>query len=178
MRAKKSHGKVFGQIYNIIGDLGYKHTSNFLVKADPQQFYQRSPADERRFYIQMVKQMKDADVCVFEISRHSLGIGYAVNLSLEFGKPTLLLYQANHKPYLFSAIKSDRLMMVEYTTQDLAETLQDALEEAKNHIDIRFTFFITPKINEFLRFIIKNKKTPRAVYLRSMLEREMKKEGF
>ena len=146
MRAKKIYKDAFQKIYCIVKDLGYKHTSDFLLKANADEFYHRTPGEEKAFYHKMVSQIKSADVCVFEVSRHSLGIGYSVNLALDFGKPVLLLHEAGRRPYLFSAIKSDRLQMLEYNQADLKEVLADALEEAKNNIDIRFTFFVTPKI--------------------------------
>ena len=178
MRAKKLHQEIFQKIYRAISELGFKHTSEFLMKADPEEFYKRSPTDEKAFYNTMVKQIKTADVCMFEVTRHSLGIGYSVNLALDFGKPVVLLYQTGHKPYLFSALKNDKLIMAEYSSSTLKETVKDALNEAKNNIDIRFTFFITPRINQFLRSITRHKKTPRAVYLRGLLEKEMAKVNF
>jgi hypothetical protein len=178
MRAKKINGDIFTKIYQTIIDLGYKHTSDFLLKADPDEFYQRTPKDEKEFYKKMVSQIKSADVCVFEVSRHSLGIGYAVNMALDFGKPVVLLHQSGRKPYLFSAVKTDKLKLVEYNMTNLKGLLQDMLDEARSNIDIRFTFFITPKINQFLRYITRVKKIPRAVYLRTLLDKEMEKEKF
>jgi hypothetical protein len=178
MRAKKLFQDIFENIYHAIEELGYKHTSDYLLKADAEQFYKRKPTEEKRFYQSMVKQIKAADVCVFEVSRHSLGIGYSVNLALDFGKPVILLYQSGHRPYLFSALNSDKLIMSEYAPHSLKTVIKSTLSEAKDNIDIRFTFFITPEINQFLRYITRQKNTPRAVYLRDLLAREMGKSGF
>lgn len=178
MRAKKTSGPLLEQIYRTIERLGYKHTSDFMITVDPVKFYQRQPKEERSFYRTMLKQIKAADVCVFEVSRHSLGIGFSVNLALDFGKPVILLYQSGHQPYLFSALKSDKLIMGEYTPETLAHVVKNTLSEAKDNIDIRFTFFITPKINQYLRTITRTQKLPRAVYLRHLLEREMGKARF
>ena len=105
MRAKKLYEDTFKKIYDLVIRLGYKHTSDFLLKSDPDEFYKRTSSDEKNFFKKMVSQIKSADVCIFEVSRHSLGIGYSVNLALDLGKPTILMHQSNSKPYLFSAIK-------------------------------------------------------------------------
>jgi hypothetical protein len=43
------------------------------------------------------------------------------------------------------------------------------------NIDTRFNFFISPKIGNFLDWIAKKKKLPRAVYLRKLIEDDMDK---
>ena len=178
LRAKKLYQKNFEKIYQIIRDLGHKHTSSFLIKADPDVFYKRKGGEFAKFYKKLVSKIKKADVCVFEVSLHSLGIGYCVDLALQLGKPTVLLYLKGNKPVFFAGIESDRVQLYEYEMDDLRGVLQDALEVAKSLIDIRFTFFVTSKINNFLTWIAKDKKIPRAVYLRQLLAQEMKKEDF
>ncbi len=179
LRAKKLYQKEFELIYKTIKNLDYKHTSDFLLEADPADYYKRKTgADFNKFYKKLVQQLKKADICVFEVTLHSLGIGYCVNLALEMGKPVVLLFQKDSNPLFFKGIKSDKLQMYEYSLGDLKEILESALEMAKEVLDIRFTFFIDPKINNFLAWVKKTKKTPRSVYLRKLIEEAMKKENY
>ena len=39
LRAKTKYLDIFREIYNIIERLGHKSTSNFLLKADPEEYY-------------------------------------------------------------------------------------------------------------------------------------------
>jgi hypothetical protein len=175
LRAKKYHQDIFEKIYKIIKDLCYNHTSDFIIKAKPIKYYKEGQ-DFAKFYQKLVSQIKKADVAVFEVTMHSLGIGYCVDLALHMGKPVVLLYQKDANPIFFKGIKSDRLQLYEYSSEkDLQQVLKGALEMAKDMIDIRFTFFISPEINRFLAWIAKHKKTPRAVYLRNLIESDMKK---
>jgi hypothetical protein len=179
LRAKKLYKKEFEKIYKIIDKLSYFHTSDFLLKADPDDYYKRkSGEDFNKFYKKLSRQLKSSDICVFEVTLHSLGIGYCVNLALEMGKPVILLFKKDSNPIFFKGIKSDKLQMHEYKSEDLEEILISALEIAKDSLDIRFTFFIDSKINDFFSWIKKTKKVPRSVWLRGLIEREMKKEGY
>lgn len=178
LRAKKLYKKNFELIYKLIEKLGHKHTSDFLIKSDPEKFYKLGSGDFSQFYKKLTSQIKKADVCVFEVSLHSLGIGYCVNLAIEIGKPVILLYLKGENPVFFKGIKSERVQIYEYEPKQLKDVLTDALQVAKEMIDIRFTFFITPEIIRFLNFISKKNKIPRAVYIRSLLDEAIKKENF
>jgi hypothetical protein len=58
----------------------------------------------------------------------------------------------------------------------LEEKLKGALERAKEQSDIRFNFFVTPQILSYLSWLSGRKRIPRAVFLRTLIEREMKKD--
>ncbi|MFC1711285.1 hypothetical protein ACFLZ1_01730 [Patescibacteria group bacterium] len=178
LRAQKYYKKTFDLIFKYIKSLGYSHTSDFLITADPNKYY-KDRFNFEKFYKVLTAQMKKASVCVFEVSLHSLGIGFCVDLALQMGKPVVLLYKKGHNPIFFKGIRSEKLQLYEYQSDDdLKEVLKDALEIAKGMSDIRFTFFINSKINQFLTWIAKVKKVPRAVYLRDLIQEAMKKEGF
>lgn len=176
LRAKKQYGQNFKLIYDFIKEFGYSHTSDFIISHDPDDFYKKG--DFAKFYQNLLNQIKKADICVFEVTLHSLGIGYCVNLALQMGKPVILLYYQNSNPVFFKGLKSDKLQIYKYTRDNIKEVLVDALTIAKEAVDIRFTFFITPQINRFFNWIAKNKKIPRAVYLRNLLDIAIKKENF
>jgi len=178
LRAKRLYKTNFEKIYRVITDLGYKHTSNFLLEANPEDYYQRKGEDFAKFYKNLTSQIKKADICVFEVTLHSLGVGYCVNLALQMGKPVVLLYQKGGNPIFFKGIKSEKFLLYEYELSEIKEVLEEALETAKEATDIRFTFFINPKINQFLSWVKKNKKIPRSVYLRHLIQDAMKKENY
>lgn len=178
VKAKSRLEKNFQAIYTSIKELGHRHVSDFLINIDPKAFYTRSFKDAGEEYKAMVKKMKSAEVVVFEVTVPSLGIGYLVNLVLEMEKPVILLHTPEASPYLFRFIKSDKLQICEYTLANIKQVLSSAFKDAKESTNVRFTFFVTPKILDFLDFIAKKKHTPRAVFLRRLVEEAMKKEKF
>lgn len=178
VRAKATLDKNFKAIYNTIKKLGHKNVSDFLVKVEPEKFYSRSTDTAGHEYKDMVKKVKSSDVVVFEVSLSSLGIGYLVNMVLAMEKPVVLLHTKNRSPYLFKFLKNDKLQIYEYSIDNLKDVLTSALDVAKESTSVRFTFFVTPKILHFFDYIAKQKKIPRAVYLRRLISESMKKEKF
>jgi hypothetical protein len=54
---------------------------------------------------------------------------------------------------------------------DQAVVVFDYLSDTQ---DVRFNFFISPQIGNYLDWVSKNKRIPRAVYLRRLIEEDMK----
>ena len=69
----------------------------------------------------------------------------------------------------------DRIKNVLKAIKELKDVLKYAVEEAKNQLDVRFNFFVTPEILSYLDWITQRRRIPRAVYLRKMIEDDMKK---
>jgi len=177
VRNIRFYKKNIKDIYRIIKSLGYKHVSDFVIKVDPKKFYEGSPEESESFYREIVSGIKEADICVFEISLDSAGVGYSVNLALDSGKPVIVLHVPDRIPYLLQMIRSHpKIQVLSYKASNLKGILKNALESAKDQTDIRFTFFLTPKLVEYLDFVKRVKKTARATLLRRLIEGEMKKD--
>jgi len=175
-RTKKFYKKNIEAIYQAIEKLGYQQVTDFILKVDPNIFYERSPQEAALFYKKMVSEIKKADICVFEISLDSAGIGYSVNLALDAGKPVIALHVPEQVPYLLRMIQHPKIQVIEYTVADLPRILKDALEIAKEQVDIRFTFFLTSQLVEYLDHIKKHRKVARATFLRRLIEGAMKRD--
>ena len=67
----------------------------------------------------------------------------------------------------------DLLLLAPYNDGNLETVLADALDYASSHQDVRFNFFISPAIGNYLDWISKEKKIPRSVYLRNLIEKDM-----
>ena len=78
------------------------------------------------------------------------------------------------KPHILQYQGQEALYFVEYTDTNLEKVLEEYIEYAKEHSDTRFNFFISPQIGTFLDWISRKKKLPRAVYLRRLIEEDMK----
>jgi hypothetical protein len=122
----------------------------------------------------MSKTIANCDVVVCEASFPStISIGHEVSVALDKGKPIIALYQPKKEPGVLEGINSERFMLLEYTQKDLKEVLDYGMEGAVEQIDVRFNFFISPKISKYLDKVSKETKTPRAVYLRNLIEEDM-----
>ena len=139
--------------------------------------YKMSETDRKRLYRLMVRNMDKADFCVFEASYPStLHIGHEITLAMDKNKPVIVLYTKNHEPILFRGMDNDKVRWIEYSNDDLEKLLNQAIEEAKKHMDVRFNFFVSPKILNYLDWVAQKRMIPRSVFLRNLIEREMKKD--
>ncbi len=126
-----------------------------------------------------VKTLDKCDLSVFEASFPStLHIGHEITLAIQKGKPVIVLYkeEPGKEPLMFKGMEGEKVIWVSYTPDTLAQKLRAAVEEAKKIQDVRFNFFVSPRILEYLDWVAKNRMIPRSVFLRDLIEREMKKD--
>lgn len=171
-RALKTHKESHLKIYNAIEKKG-KHLSELVINADPDNFYKAEYENVVKHYHDTIVNLKKADVIVAEVSMHSMSMGFLVNKALELSKPVIALYRSGHEPFFLTGIDDTLLQIIEYNDLDVEEKVTDALDYASSQQDTRFNFFVSPKHINFLDWIAKNKKIPRSVFLRRLIEKEM-----
>lgn len=170
-RGKKDHDKNYASIYKAVEELGHTHTTKFLINVDASKFYLTNIDD---FFEETLKDLKRADVCIFEASIPSLAIGYLVNEAIKCSKPVIIFHTGEYIPHFLMGIHDENVQIVSYNEENLNQTLNFALNFAKDKSDVRFNFFISPSIGNYLDWISKHKNLPRSVYLRKLIEEDMK----
>jgi len=178
-RAIQKNGKLLTDLYEVIQELGYEQLSDFVVKIDPGKFYEKTRAELEKHHRQTVKQISKADIAVFEVSVNSLSTGFLINLALDMGKSVVLVSGEKNEPILFRSVDLDKLLYAVYKETDregLKIMMERVLKRAAKQIDTRFNFFVSPKMANFLDWVAREKKIPRAVFLRRLIDKEMKKE--
>ena len=176
-RIKEQYAKEIKRIYELVEKFGFKHTSNFIIEAQPKDYYRLTAEELNSLHQKNLKSIKKADICLFEASLHDLSVGFLINYSLDLGKTVIILSQSKEVLLSFESMKSGSLILVYYSEKNLKEKLKEALEQAKKKIDIRFNFFVTPQILSYLNWLSGRRRIPRAVYLRGLIEREMKRDA-
>jgi len=175
-RIKTSYPDSIHLIYKIIKDLGYSHTSNWVDRVDPKSFYEMTSIELENHNERILKELKSADICVFDTSLPSLSVGYLINMSIDLSKQVIVLTQSDSPSFVLGWVKSDALFLVKYTTENVVKLLKELLKKAEDNSDVRFNFFVSPKILNYLDFVAKHRMVPRSVFLRNLIEREMKKD--
>lgn len=139
--------------------------------------FEMPESEKKKMYKEVRSMMKKADLCVFEASYPStLHIGHEITLAMGENKPVIVLYVKGREPILFRGIEDKKVWWVEYNSETLEERLRLALEEAQKNMDVRFNFFVSPKILAYLDWVAQKRMIPRSVFLRNLIEREMKKD--
>lgn len=162
-------------IKKALEDLGYSVFADHVIDKTKEDISKQG--EEKNLQIQrvMAKRKIQSDLVIAETSVPSFGVGEEIAYSLNNNKQVLALHLPGQEPHLIKNDNNDLLYIVEYTRKTLKDVLKDYIELSKDQMDVRFNFFVSPKIINYLDFISKNRKMPRAVYLRRLIEKDMKK---
>jgi hypothetical protein len=175
--AKDKYGKYYEQIVNAIESLGHtvqhKHITDTNFDELKMLVSKQTIEEKDRFYKQVLKWINMSDIVVIEASfPSSLNIGHEITLSLEKGKPVIVLYKKGFDSIFLNGLHSDKLFLVEYTDENITETVKDSIDYAKDQSDTRFNFFLPPSLMSYMDWISEKRKIPRSVYLRELIERD------
>lgn len=173
-RGKSAYSKNYEHICKSIQKLGHRNISNFINEVDVDKFYL---TDIRDFYSSTISDLKNADICVFEVSVPSLAIGQLISIALQYNKPVIALYTGEKTPFFLSGVQDEKVQVCNYNANNLDEILDQAINFASESSDVRFNFFISPSIGNYLDWVSKVKKIPRSVYLRGLIEKDMEKNN-
>jgi len=154
--------------------LGHNVLFDHLLNKDKAFLEKQTPKESLENQRLMTKRKNQADLVVIEASTPSFGIGQEIAYSLQNNKQVVILYLTGHKPHILQDEGQDLLLIYSYTAETLTETLTKAIQEAREKVDVRFNFYISPEIGRYLDWISQSKKLPRSVFLRGLVERHMK----
>ncbi len=165
----------FKKIVTVIESLGHELISKHILERNPSDIRKESPAEAELYSRKVHTWIKKSDIVVFETTKQDVSLGFEVATALNLGKPVVILYRKDlaEPPYLLRGIDVDKLQVLGYDTNTLEEMVQVALEYAQEAADVRFNFFISPSIGHYLDWVSQNKKIPRSVYLRSLIDQDI-----
>lgn len=169
-------------IFEILEELGCEPITRHVFKRSLADIKKESPSDSERYVKKMLGWIKRADFIVFEVTREEVSIGYELMLSLEKSKPVMVLFDKNviEIPPTLRGVNNEKLLIYDYETgrpDKLKRLLKTALLEVKKQRDIRFTLLLSPQIISFLNEISYSQGVPKSVFLRNLIEVEMRKRG-
>lgn len=165
----------YAAIVDALEKLGNNVIADHVLKKKTKTDYEAQTEKEAlAMQRKMANWKMQADLCVFEVSSPSLGIGQEIAFALANKKQVIALHVSGTYPHLLRNEGEDSLYLMEYDLGDIKRVLRECIEYAKENVDTRFNFFISPEIQHYLDWVAKYKRTPRAVYLRELLERDMR----
>lgn len=169
--------EAYEKIVEVLKKGGYQVLEHTL-KMPLNKYEGMTDEDRLNNYKEILKWVDQCDFAVVEASFPStLHVGHEISLILEKSKPVVVMYKKEHEPTMLKATKDDRIIWAEYKDNtDLEKVLLNAIEVARRSADVRFNFFVSPKILNYLDFVAKKRMIPRSVFLRDLIEKEMKKD--
>lgn len=168
-----SESNTLAAVYDSLKKLG--HTPLAVMPATDEKALKTDPVAQKKKAREIEKYIKKAEIVVFEATHPDINIGYEISLALNLLKSVIVLHKKESEVILrsLSSIQSDKLQVLSYDDDSLTEVLEEALLTARDALDVRFNFFISPAIAAYLDWMAKIKKIPRSVYLRSLIESQI-----
>jgi hypothetical protein len=119
---------------------------------------------KRENYNETLKAINKADIVVMEISGHSMSMGYILSKALEINKPVIAMYREEMQPIFIAGIGDPKLILAKYTAANVEKTIWESVKRAKSLIDVRFNFFVSPKILTYLDWVGQKRMIPKSVF--------------
>jgi len=176
-RGKKEYGEYHQKINALISDLGYENIDKDLLDRSYDDFKQQMSLGREayiKWYQKKIESINKSDICIFETSVHSLGIGFLIQRALDIGKPVIVLYFANNIPYFLSGIEDEKLIVKSYDEKNYKKVIKDALEKAREKRDKRFNFFLSPKLLNYIDGEAQKSGITKSKFLRDLIVRHMR----
>ena len=176
---REEFGDNYDKVVAAIQATGHELMVPEKYKTETGKFVHAKAREAANYHEEIEKLIKKADVAVFEVSYPSTSVGYEIAMAMQNSKPVVALHvKGAPKNPILSTLQDDRLQVIEYTLSSLNKQVKAAVDYALEQMDTRFNFFINPEIGNFLDWVSKHKKLPRAVFLRQLIERDMVKQGY
>lgn len=174
----RQFGEYYKKIYAEIGKLGYENVNDDVFRISYDEFLKQVSKGRDVLvdnYHRKLEGIKNADICIFEGSFPSLGMGFLMQKALEDNKPVIVLYFKNNVPLFMSGVQDDKLFVTNYTEKNFKKVLREILEQAKQRRDKRFNFFISPKLLEYLEKVSKEDGVTKSKFIRNLILDHMRK---
>lgn len=177
IRQKPKYKDAFKRLITTLEKSGNQVIHKHVTQNSQADLDKMTKSDDNAMHLKIFKDIKKSDIVVSEVSSQSLSVGYLLAYASSIGKPLVTFYNISEgEPNLFRTLmsKSNKFFCVGYKDlDDLEQLALEYVDYAKEKIDVRFNFFISPDIGNYLDWISKEKKIPRSVYLRGLIEKDM-----
>ncbi len=176
IRGKSAYLSAMKKIAQILRNDGHQVIHEHITAMTQQQLDSMTPEADQNFHEKILSDIKSSDIVISECSNQSLSVGYLLSFASDLGRPIIIFYHEDSpEPNLFPTLtQSSKIFLVKYSSEtELEELTMEYMDFAKDQVDVRFNFFISPSIGSYLDWISKNKKVPRSVYLRNLIQKDM-----
>lgn len=164
----------------------YKAILDFLKSIDPSikewilgKRKPKSKVGYEEVYGGKINRVKRADVLVAEISYPSIGVGFEIFYALGEKKQVLALYFEEAQKQASETIRgmaSRYLTVKSYNLKDLPSIIEEYFKGVSKKLEVKFNCILPPRLDSYLKEKAKKEKTTKSAIVRSLIEKEMKKD--
>src|SRR3989338_10054560 len=179
------HKDNYRKICSLIKSMGHVITRDSLEEAIKiVENKSINSLDRESVYNKVVSSILASDVLVVEGTIASFSVGHQVTLALSKNKPVLFLVtkkQINKKNdkaknSFLTGLTSTLLKVVEYNDSNLADILNDFLNNNGNRAVVKFNIVLTKEIENYLDWASFTHKINRSEFIRGLILKHMRDE--
>lgn len=178
-RGQKHYEKEHRGLISHLEKRGHQVVHSLETKLD--HLLKLSYVQREAIFMKFYQQLEDCDLIIAECSVQSTQVGFGLSYLRLKGKPTLILSIRGVAPEfaapgeVYSQVEN--LAVFEYTLESIGSILDEALLFMEPNIDKRFTMIFPAKLLAKVEEVAKKKKLPKAVYIRQLIENDLKEEN-
>ncbi|HXS15136.1 MAG TPA: hypothetical protein VN711_03330 [Candidatus Saccharimonadales bacterium] len=175
-RAQKQYEREYGAIIDQLVKRGFEVVHS--LQTTLEHLEPLSYAEREAIFLKFYQELEDCELVFVELSMQSVQLGYGMSYLRSKGKPIVVLSLKNAlndlspKGTFFSNIEN--MMAYEYTPETISSVLTEAIEYMAAKVDKRFTMVFPASLYAQLEETAKQKKLPKAVYIRQLIEQSLK----
>lgn len=146
-----------------------------LLAVNEKDIQIQSKEKRLAFHKRLEDSINNADFLIAETSFPSISVGYEISMALDRSKPVLILYSEGDPPSLFAYHENEKIVSEKYTPDTLPSIVENFLQFVRGEADTRFTFYIASHQAAHLAKMGKKHRVPKSVYLRSLIDSDMRR---
>jgi len=166
----------YEKIISIARESGHQVLADHILGTSHEAIQQRGARDDAKQFRKILDLVKKSDAVFVELSHASTSVGFFIAQAVNLGKPVVIFFGGEEEPHLIKSLESfsEKLAVVRY--RDLNELdsevplMLDFISEVQ---DTRFNFFVSPSIASYLDWVSRERRIPRSVYLRKLIDEDM-----
>lgn len=175
-RAQKKYQKEHWEVIHHLEKLGHEVVHSMSTSID--MISKLTYIERERLFFKHFQNLEQCDLIIAECSIQSTQVGFGLAYLREKGKSLIILslkgsggdYEAPGDDYS----EMDNLYVTQYTQNTLISVLDEAVSYMSEKIDKRFTMIFPAGLMAKLEEVSRKKKLPKAVYIRQILEKNLK----
>lgn len=170
IRGLKDFEKNYNTIFDNINKLGHKYVGNYPFKVTTNEVYSYNQNENMELFNSMNGFMKECDLMILEVSKHSVSMGYMIMKMLSMKKPVVALCTKNNNPAFLVGIEDENFQLLEYNENNLVNLLKDAIEFSKSNNTLRFNMLLNPDLTQYIESAAENEHISKAAFIRQLIK--------
>lgn len=162
-------------ILSILNKRGIQTIADHILNVNEADINLQTKEKRLHFHQKLEEWIHSCDFMIAETSFPSISVGYEISMALDRNKPILILYSEGDPPSLFAYHESQKIICEKYTLSTLEPIITDFLNYIRGAQDARFTFYLSSSQAMHLDKQGKKQHIPKSVYLRHLIDEDMKK---